>query len=103
MEEHRRGEAGRERSCRDAGHRRGTPVRTAGPEVGVTHRTLTSCFSRGPGAEHSTPQGCDLQALQTHGCLTSAYHNTAARGGLNLKPRGAQLTLTRVAPFTLAL
>lgn len=40
-------------------------------------------------------------SLQTHGCLTSAYHNTAAcriMGGLNLKPRGAKQTLTSVAP-----
>lgn len=40
-------------------------------------------------------------SLQTHGCLTSAYHNTAASrimGGLNLKPRGARQTLTSIAP-----
>lgn len=40
-------------------------------------------------------------SLQTHGCLTSAYHNTAAcriMGGLNLEPRGAKQTLTSVAP-----
>lgn len=40
-------------------------------------------------------------SLQTHGCLTSSYHNTAAcriMGGLNLKPRGAKQTLTSVAP-----
>ena len=40
-------------------------------------------------------------SLQTHGCLASAYHNTAAcriMGGLNLKPRGAKQTLPSVAP-----
>lgn len=60
--------------------------------------TLTHSLS---GAAHSTPQGCDLQPADTNGCLTSAYHNTAAcriMGGLNLKPRGAEQTLTSVAP-----
>lgn len=60
--------------------------------------TLTHSLS---GAAHSTPQGCDLQPADTNGCLTSAYHNTAAcriMGRLNLKPRGAEQTLTSVAP-----
>lgn len=37
---------------------------------------------------------------QTHGCLASAYHNTAARriiGGPNLRPRGDEQTLTAAA------
>lgn len=45
-------------------------------------------------------------SLQTHGCLTIAYHNTAAcmlMGGLNLKPRGARQTLTSIAPWCPAL
>ena len=53
-------------------------------------------------AELSTAPPKDVTcSLQTHGCLTSAYHNTAAcriMGGLNLKPRGAKQTLTSVAP-----
>lgn len=42
-------------------------------------------------------------SLKTHGCLTSAYHNTAASGiigGPNLKPRGDKQTLTSVAPLS---